>query len=155
MKKILITLAICLILVGMMAVPAMAAKNINLNVFQDVSDGGVELRDTIGTGSFGFANTNQNANGDLRVVGALKGAAPNTMYYVIIWAGPDHDGAITAMYSGNVTTNVQGNANTGAISIPAASLYGGSGYTGVGHIDFDNASTTGTYVATGISYIVP
>jgi hypothetical protein len=142
-------------LAGTLAVPAMAAKNTMLNVFQDVSDAGLELRDTVGNGSYGFANTNQNADGDLRVVGVLQGVAPNTMYYVNIWAGPDHIGAITAMYSGNVTTNAQGNANTGAIIIPAASLYGGSGYTGVGHIDFDNASTTGTYVATGIPYNVP
>jgi hypothetical protein len=141
-----------------MAVPAIAAKNINLNVFQDVSDGGVELRDTVGNGSYGFANTNQNANGDLRVVGALMGVAPNTTYDVVIYVGPTHANAIAILYSGNITTNAQGNANTGAIIIPAASLsgfWGGSGYIGVGHIDFDNVSTTGTYVATGIPYIVP
>ena len=154
--RIAITLAVMVVLLASTAT-ALATPNTKLNVFQDVSDGGPELRDTVGTGSYGFANTNQDdATNDLRVVGVLKGVAPNTIYRVTIWAGPTHIGAITMMYQGTVTTNKKGNANTGAIIIPAASLYGPSGYVGDGHIDFDNMSIgIGTYVAQHIPYVTP
>ena len=160
MKKLIrITIALAVIVVLLAsATTAFATPNTKLNVFQDVSDGGVEARDTIGTGSYGFANTNQDGTtNDLRVVGALKGVAPNTTYNVIIWAGPTHLTAMFPLYSGTITTNAKGNANTGDIIIPAATLSQSfpSGYIGNGHIDFDNTSTSGTYVATGISYIVP
>ena len=159
-KLIRITIALAVIVVLLAsATTAFATPNTKLNVFQDVSDGGSEPRDTLqtpGTGSYGFANTNQDDTGDLRVVGALKGVAPNTTYRVVIWAGSTHQNAISSMYIGTVTTNAKGNANTGDIIIPAAQLYGGSGYSGTGHIDFDQIlPATGAYVATGIPYIVP
>lgn len=157
----LIRIAIALAVMVVLLAPttaAFATANKKLRIFQDVSDGGTEPRDTAGPGIYGFANTSQDGiTNDLRVVGVLKGVAPNTTYQVTIWCGPTHATPGNALYVGTITTNPKGNANTGAIIIPGASLStcGASGYSGTAHMDFDNLSTSGTYVSRGIPYIVP
>src|SRR5262245_23547045 len=113
-------------------------------------------RDMLGPAGFGFVNSNQNASGDLKVVGSLKNATAKTTYFVTVYCGPTHATADGVLFEGEVTTNPAGNANTAAIHIPASDLQsncGASGFVGNGHIDFDSAEET--YAGTPIPYTVP
>ena len=138
-----------------------ASPNTKLDMLQDVADGSGDARDVVGPAGFGHINYNQLPSGDLRIEAALKGAAPDTTYTLIIYCGPTHINAINSIHVGAVTTNGQGNANTGAIHIPAASLAGATGACAsgatTGHLDFDNNTTSGTYTSPpgSITYTTP
>src|SRR5215467_14642712 len=151
MKRRFVLLA--MLVAGLAAVAfapmAQASPNTKSDIFWDcgpASPGGdcVTGRDMVGPTGFGFVNSNQNAVGDLRVVGSLKNATPNTTYGVTVYCGPTHATAAFTIFTSTVTTNPAGNANTGAIDIPASALLncGASGFAGNGHIDFAGPGET-------------
>ena len=117
-------------------------------------------QDMAGPIGFGFVNHNQNENGDLRVVVALKNATPNTTYTIYLVCGPTHHTACAHTSIGTLTTNVHGNADSGAMPVPVATLqafpYGPGARTD--HVDVMRGLgdlTAGLYAAAGINYVVP
>jgi len=94
-KKILIALALCLVVVGIMAVPALAAaQKVELTPYSGQADPGT-----------GFVVLN-NSTGGAELTVSLKGAVADAEYTVL--ANVDSAGWISI---GTMTTNGQGNAN--------------------------------------------
>jgi hypothetical protein len=94
MKKVAIALVLSLLLVGIVAVPALAqADKVPLNAIGSDTGGGFVI----------FNNTSGPDN--LQIEMSLKGAMPNVTYDVIVRVS----GVDTPV--GSVTTNKQGNAN--------------------------------------------
>ena len=94
MKKLLIALAICLVVVGIMGGPVLAkAQKVPLNPIGTDSGGGFVV----------FNDTSGPNNVQLQM--SLKGAEPEAVYDVIVHMnGKD-------TFVGTVTTNKKGNAN--------------------------------------------
>jgi len=144
-------------------IPQSAQPNTKLDALQDCGVPCVEALDNAGPTGFGFFNYNVDANGDLRVVVSLKNAVPNTTYEIFLVCGPTHASACGFISIGFLTTNGQGNGNSGAIDIPLATLQAlpfGSG-TRNDHIDLLKGVgdlSGGLYTnsgATSVSYLVP
>jgi hypothetical protein len=85
----------------------------------------VEPIDSSGPTGFGFVNYNKDAAGDLRVVAALKNAAPNTTYHIFLVCGPTHDTGCGFVDIGTLATNGQGTGASGAIIVSAPPFVGG------------------------------
>ncbi len=160
MKKFkLIGAALSISILGLgLAVPVGATANTKLDLIQDCSIGCPEAPDMTGPTGFGFVNYNQDANGDLRVVVSVKGAAPNATYAVILGNGSTHATTTGSAIVGTVTTNGQGNGTSNS-QVPHATLL--SAPFGVGdqmnHIDVRKAlndTSTGLYTVSGVDYTV-
>lgn len=168
---LIVLAALTLVVSG--AVPGHATPNTKLLIIQDSAGcGGVgqpvcgaadsDMAGPSGTGNrgFGFVNYNQNAEGELRVVVALKNATPNTTYEIFLVCGPTHATACGFITIGFLTTNGQGNGNSGAIHVPVTTLQAppfGSGAR-TDHVDLLASVgdlSAGFYAATPVSYIVP
>jgi hypothetical protein len=140
---------------------AFATPNTKVDFVQDVATGGsfADL-DMAGPTGFGFVNFNQDDAGNLRVVASLKNAEPNTTYEIFLVCGPTHDTACGFISIGTLTTNGQGNGNSGAIDVPLATLQAapfGSGDR-TDHIDLLKGVgdlSAGVYAVSGIDYTVP
>lgn len=94
MKRLLIVLALCLVVVGIVAAPVLAkAEKVSLNpIGTDPGSGYVVFNDTSGPDN-------------VQIEMSLKGALANTSYDVYVHIGaPD-------TYVATITTNAQGNAN--------------------------------------------
>ena len=104
---------------GALASVAVATANDKVALQQDCGSPCVESVDSIGPTGFGFVNYNKNAAGELRMVVALKNAAPSTTYHIFFTCGPTHDTACGFVDIGTLTTNGQGNGNSGAIVFSA------------------------------------
>jgi hypothetical protein len=116
---------------------------------QDCGSPCVELVDSTGPTGYGFVNYNKNAAGDLRVVVSLKNAAPNTTCHIFLVCGPTHATACGFVDIGTLTTNGQGNGNSGAIILTAPPFVGSPD----DHIDLlkdVGDLTAGFYIATPI-----
>ena len=91
----------------------------------------------------GFVNYNQNGNGDLIIVVAIKRADPNTTYDFSFYCGNTHNtaGNRAKHVTAAVTTNGVGNGNTGAIKVTAEELAAECSIfnptPGQGHVDMD------------------
>ena len=110
--------------VGLIAGVANATPNTKVDLFQDVGSAGGGL-DMAGPTGYGFINYNKNASGSLRVVAALKNAAPNTTFTIYLVCGPTHATACGFIEIGTITTDDDGNATSGAIWIDDPPYVGG------------------------------
>lgn len=138
-----------LLAAGVLASFAAATANDKVAMQQDCGSPCVEPVDSVGPTGFGFVNYNKNAEGALRVVVALKNAAPSTTYHVYFTCGPTHVTACGFEDIGTLTTNGQGNGNTGAIVLAAPPYVGGPS----DHIDVMKLAgdlSAGLYVSTPI-----
>lgn len=154
------SLAISLVAAVGIALPASAAPNTKLDLVQDCSSTCPEAIDMAGPTGFGFVNYNQDDQGNLRVVASLKNAQPNMTYHIFLACGPTHATACGFMDIGMVTTNGQGNGNSGAVMVPLATLQAtpfGSGAR-TDHIDIlagVGDTSAGVYVTSNVDYLVP
>jgi hypothetical protein len=114
-----------LVVAGALASVAMATANDKVDLQQDCGSPCVEPIDSSGPTGFGFVNYNKDAAGDLRVVAALKNAAPNTTYHIFLVCGPTHDTGCGFVDIGTLATNGQGNGASGAIIVSAPPFVGG------------------------------
>lgn len=120
--KKLVFLVLALMLVAV-ALPASAAPNTKLDLFQDCSVGCPEAVDMTGPTGFGLVNYNYDSNGKLRLVVSLKNAEPNTSYAGVFYVcGPTHASACGFQNVGSLTTNGQGNA-TGNFTVEVPDQY--------------------------------
>ena len=108
----------------------------------------------------GFVNYNQNGQGDLLIVNAIKKADPNTTLDFRLYCGPTHNTAGNNPWfeMAAVTTNNVGNGNTGAVHVPAEALVVCGPGTHTGHVDLDTPGLGfgGTTMAgTPIVFTVP
>ncbi|HZM64234.1 MAG TPA: hypothetical protein VFB59_03815 [Candidatus Saccharimonadales bacterium] len=152
------SLAISLVAAVGIALPASAAPNTKLDLVQDCSTGCSEAVDMAGPTGFGFINYNQDDEGNLRVVASLKNAEPNTTYQIFLVCGPTHAAACGFIEIGTLTTNGQGNGNSGAVMVPLATLqsapFGAGARTD--HIDLLAGGTgAGVYATSNVDYLVP
>lgn len=152
----------------MIASVASATPNTKLNMIQDSAGCGgagqpacgAADSDMAGPTGFGFVNFNQDDEGNLRVVVSLKDATPNTTYEIFLVCGPTHALACGFITIGFLTTNVQGNGNSGAIIVDVTTLQAapfGSGAR-TDHIDLLQGVgdlSAGFYVVTPVAYTVP
>lgn len=140
---------------------AFATPNTKVDFIQDVATGGsIADLDMAGPTGFGFVNFNQDNAGNLRVVASLKNAEPNTTYEIFLVCGPTHDTACGFISIGTLTTNGQGNGNSGAVDVPLATLQAAPFGAGdrTDHIDLIQGPgdlSAGAYVVSGIDYTVP
>jgi hypothetical protein len=141
-------------LVALLAAAAMASvaagsANDKVALQQDCGSPCVEPVDSTGPTGFGFVNYNKDAAGALRVVVSLKNAEPNTTYHIFFVCGPTHATACGFEDIGTLTTNGQGNGNSGAIIVSAPPFVGGPD----DHIDLLKAAgddSAGLYISTPI-----
>lgn len=141
----LVTALAAVVLAGV----ASATANDKVDLQQDCGSPCVEPVDSVGPTGFGFVNVNKNAAGDLRVVAVLKNAAPNTTYEVFLVCGPTHATACGFVSLGTLTTNGQGNGNSGAIVVEDPPYVGGPN----DHIDLlaqGGGTSAGVYISTPI-----
>ena len=140
----------------MAAAPASAGKETKIDLLYDCGPKTTTCpaaRDMLGP-EVGFVNYNQNGQGDLIIVVAIKRADPDHTYNFSFYCGPTHATAGPRPYFelAAATTNTVGNGNTGAIKIDAA-LLTMCGTSGEGHVDMDSPTTT--LAATPVHYVVP
>ena len=157
-KILSISLMVAVLAVTQRTAFASAATKVDL--VQDVASGGVGAADMLGPTGFGFANFNQDANGDLRVTISLKNAEPNTTYLGAYFVcGPTHATGCGYIDVGDLTTNIQGNGNATFV-LPVETLQASPFGSGARTDHFDlmvglGDSSAGVYAASGIDYIVP
>lgn len=145
MKKT-ISLFIAGLLALALAVPVAAAN--------DKNDVGVEFN-PVDLGNT-FVQSNQDEDLDLRLVVKLQKTRPNQDLYVEVWCGPDHVNSGRLLYEGEMTTNTQGNGNTGAIIIPKEDLVADCGRPAgerTGHVDVGGFSTTNAELTAPFSWV--
>jgi hypothetical protein len=95
--------------------------------------------DSEGPTGYGFVNYSQNST-MLRTVVALKNAEVNTTYTVYLVCGPTHALGCGFITIGYLTTDEDGNGNTGAIWTMLTDITGPAG-EGTYHIDLINDNT--------------
>jgi hypothetical protein len=152
MKRLAGLLAIGIIAAGFATATvsvASAGPNDKVDLQQDCGVPCVEAVDSTGPTGFGFTNYNVDGQGNLRVVASLKNAAPNTTYHIFLVCGPTHDTSCGFTDIGTLTTNGQGNGNSGAI-ILAGNPYGGGVDDHVDLLKGVGDQSAGTYISTPI-----
>ena len=153
--------ACALMAAGLLVAPnANAANDTKVDLLHDCGPNSPEgpcdfaNRDMAGP-EVGFVNYNQNGQGDLLVVSAIKKAEPNRVFDFILYCGPTHANAINIAHfePAAVTTNVVGNGNTGAILVTADELLTACGPGAhTGHVDLDTTNGDATLAATPINF---
>lgn len=160
LRTLFSSLAISLVAVVGIALPVSATPNTKLDVVQDCSSTCPEALDMAGPTGFGFVNYNQDEEGNLRVVASLKNAQPNTTYHIFLTCGSTHATACGFLDIGTLTTNDQGNGNSGAVMVTVATLQAapfGSGAR-TDHIDMlagNGDTSAGVYATSNVDYLVP
>jgi hypothetical protein len=163
MRKIRLLLSafvVSMLTVAALAMPASATPNTKLDLVQDCSTNCPEPVDMQGPTGFGFINYNQDSEGNLRAVTSLKNADPNTTYHIFLVCGPTHATACGFIDIGTLTTDDQGNGNSGAIVIPVGTLqtapFGSGARTD--HIDLIGGAgnlSNGVYATSNVNYMIP
>ena len=148
MRKVF-ALATAALMTISLAVPVMAAN--------DKNDVGVEFGPPIDGNT--FVQSNQNGQGDLRLVVKLQKTRPDQSLYVEVWCGPTHAGPPGAgpnlFYETDfLTTNEKGNGNTGAFWIAAEDLAICGVGEHTGHVDVGGFSTTARELTAPFDYTV-
>jgi hypothetical protein len=154
MKKILVS-TLTLVIIATMLVPSvvLAAPNSKVDLVMDVGEAG-DAYDMEGP-VVGFVNTNQDDEGNLRVVIKVKDATPLTTYTVWLVGGATHDSATGFTVIGYLTTNEIGTANSGEIWVDAATMAEAPFGSGPHHIDIDEGGDDKWFVSSPIPYTVP
>lgn len=159
MRLKVVCLFALLVLGALLASPVLATPNTKLDLVTDCSAGCPEALDMAGPMA-GFVNFNQDDTGALRVVVAVKKGVPDTTYEIFLVCGPTHALACGFISIGTLTTNGQGNGNSGAISVSVATLVAapfGSGAR-TDHIDLlvgVGDLSAGVLAASVLEYTVP
>lgn len=129
----------------------MATPNTKLSLVNDSADG---VNDMVGPES-GFVNYNQNNAGDLRTVVKMEGGEPLTTYTIYLVCGPTHAAACGFISIGTLTTDVNGNGNSGAIRTPVATLQSAPFGSGARTDHIDAISGPDVHAAAILTYTVP
>ena len=133
------------------AAPVLAAPNTKVDLVEDSADGAIDMLGPV----VGFVNTNQNDDGDLRVVVKLKDATPLTTYTIYLTGGPTHDTATGFIVIGTLTTDEDGNGNSGAIWTDAATMATATFGNGPHHVDMLGGGDGKSFTASPILYTLP
>ena len=154
MKKLIaIVLTLSFIMTIIVPTTVLAAPNSKVDLVMDVGEVG-DAYDMEGP-VVGFVNTNQDEDGNLRVVIKVKDATPLTTYTIYLVGGPTHDTATGFTVIGNLTTNVVGNGNSGEIWVDAATMAASPYGDGPHHIDINDGGDGKWFVAGPIPYTIP
>ena len=144
MRKVFgLTLSIALVLTAVAAVPVAAGN--------DKNDVGVEFGPQIEGNTF----VNTNDTGDLvRFVVKLQKTRPDQSLYVEVWCGPTHiqSGNLAFSAADFLTTNGQGNGNTGAFWVDMSVCPAGDN---LGHVDIGRFSSTFAELTSQFEYSNP
>jgi hypothetical protein len=156
MKKLRFLMSFILIVVftiSLGAAPVLAGPNTKVDLVEDVGQLGDDY-DMEGP-VVGFVNTNQDDDGNLRVVIKVKDATPLTTYTIYLVGGPTHATATGFTVIGYLTTNEVGNGNSANIWIDAATMAVAPYGNGPHHIDIDDGGDNKWFVAGPIPYTIP
>lgn len=140
--------AISLFSAGLLAV-AVAAPAAAAN---DTNDVGVEFNEV----DLGNTFVQTNDTGDsVRFVVKLQDTRPNQDLYVEVWCGPDHanSGNLAFFADDILTTNKQGNGNTGAFWVDMIEECGAPAGERTGHVDVGGFDTTSAELTAPFSYV--
>ncbi len=122
-KKILIALTLCLVMIGILAAPALADKPVGAgagkaflydNPAYTLEDGALPGADDV---IVGFVILNTNASGDLIAEISIKDGAPNTAYQ--IWVN-QWEGDCPTTPTGTLMTNANGKGNAHVVEVRVA-----------------------------------
>lgn len=152
MKKI-ISAALVLAIITTLLIPsvALAAPNSKVDLIEDTADGVLDMDGPV----VGFVNTNQDEDGNLRVVIKVKGATPLTTYTIYLTGNATHDTATGYIDIGTLTTNENGIGNSGEIIIDAATAQAPPLGAGPHHLDIGDAGDGKWFTSTPIPYSLP
>jgi hypothetical protein len=114
----------------------------------------------------GFVNFHQTADGDLRLVTAVKGGVPNTVYQFCLLPAGAQIGTCAAQQGdgpgvvviGRLTTNGQGNGDMGEQLVSVARLraaYGPGQHSGEAELQAGGGAGGGCLIAEGLTFTVP